>query len=50
MCSSNLRECAPVDISDVDVIKAMKAMQGYILPQPISRRSTGWPMALHRTG
>ncbi len=30
MSSSNLRECAPVDISDADVIKAMKAMQGYI--------------------
>lgn len=25
-----LRECAPVDISDADVLKAMKAMQGYI--------------------
>ena len=30
MSPSNLRECAPVDISDADVMKAMKAMQGYI--------------------
>jgi CBS-domain-containing membrane protein len=30
MSPSNLRECAPVDISDADAIKAMKAMQGYI--------------------
>ena len=30
MSSTNLRECAPVDISDDDVIAAMKAMQGYI--------------------
>ena len=30
MSPNNLRECAPVDISDVDVMKAMKAMQGYI--------------------
>ena len=30
MSSSNLRECAPVDISDADVMEAMKAMQGYI--------------------
>lgn len=30
MSSANLRECAPVDISDADVLKAMKAMQGYI--------------------
>jgi CBS-domain-containing membrane protein len=28
--SANLRECAPVDISDDDVMAAMKAMQGYI--------------------
>jgi CBS-domain-containing membrane protein len=27
---SNLRECAPVDISDADVMQAMQAMQGYI--------------------
>jgi CBS domain-containing membrane protein len=27
---TNLRECAPVDISDDDVMKAMKSMQGYI--------------------
>ncbi|MFZ7127397.1 MAG: CBS domain-containing protein [Desulfobacterales bacterium] len=26
----NLRECAPVDISEADVLKAMKAMEGYI--------------------
>ena len=30
MSSANLRECAPVDISDDDVMKAMKSMQGYI--------------------
>ncbi|MFZ1986653.1 MAG: CBS domain-containing protein [Desulfatitalea sp.] len=30
MSSANLRECAPVDISDKDVMAAMKAMQGYI--------------------
>lgn len=30
MSPPNLRECAPVDISDADVLKAMKAMQGYI--------------------
>ena len=30
MSSTNLRECAPVEISDVDVMTAMKAMQGYI--------------------
>ena len=30
MSPSNLRECAPVDISDADVMKAMQAMQGYI--------------------
>ena len=30
MSSANIRECAPVDISDADVMKAMKAMQGYI--------------------
>jgi CBS domain-containing protein len=30
MSPVNLRECAPVDISDVDVMEAMKAMQGYI--------------------
>ncbi len=30
MNSTNLRECAPVDISDEDVVAAMKAMKGYI--------------------
>lgn len=30
MSSANLRECAPVDISDVDVMKAMRSIQGYI--------------------
>lgn len=30
MSSANLRECAPVDISDDDVMEAMKSMQGYI--------------------
>ena len=30
MSSANLRECAPVDISDEDVMEAMKSMQGYI--------------------
>jgi len=30
VCSAYIRECAPVDISDVDVLKAMKTMQGYI--------------------
>ena len=30
MNSTNLRECAPVDISDDDVMAAMKTMQGYI--------------------
>lgn len=30
MSSANLRTCAPVDISDEDVMAAMKAMQGYI--------------------
>jgi len=30
MNSANFRECAPVDISDDDVMAAMKAMQGYI--------------------
>ncbi|WP_419656089.1 conserved uncharacterized protein, CBS domain [Desulfosarcina variabilis str. Montpellier] len=30
MNSSNLRECAPVEISDTDVMAAMKSMQGYI--------------------
>ncbi len=30
MSSTNLRECAPVDISDEDIMKAMKSMQGYI--------------------
>lgn len=30
MTAANLRECAPVDISDDDVMAAMKAMQGYI--------------------
>jgi CBS domain-containing protein len=28
--SSIIRECGPVDISEQDVLKAMKAMQGYI--------------------
>jgi len=28
--AANLRECAPVDISDEDVMAAMKTMQGYI--------------------
>ena len=30
MSSTNLRECAPVDISDDDVMAAMKSMRGYI--------------------
>ena len=30
MSTANLRECAPVDISDDDVVEAMKSMQGYI--------------------
>lgn len=30
MNASNLRECAPVEISDSDVMAAMKSMQGYI--------------------
>lgn len=30
MSSANLRECVPVDISDDDVMAAMKSMQGYI--------------------
>lgn len=30
MSSANLRECAPVDISDKDVMAAMRAMHGYI--------------------
>ncbi len=30
MSPVNLRECAPVDISDDDAMAAMKAMQGYI--------------------
>jgi CBS-domain-containing membrane protein len=30
MNSTNLRECAPVEISDIDIMAAMKAMQGYI--------------------
>ena len=30
MSSTNLRECTPIDISDDDVMKAMKSMQGYI--------------------
>ncbi|MBI5550523.1 MAG: CBS domain-containing protein [Desulfobacterales bacterium] len=30
MSSANLRECAAVDISDQDVVAAMKSMQGYI--------------------
>ena len=30
MNASMLRECAPVDISEQDVLSAMKAMQGYI--------------------
>lgn len=30
MSSDHLRECAPVDLSDEDVMAAMKAMMGYI--------------------
>lgn len=30
MSSASLRECSPVDITDDDVMAAMKAMQGYI--------------------
>jgi len=30
LSAANLRECAAVDISDQDVVAAMKAMQGYI--------------------
>jgi len=30
MNPTNLRECAPIDISDDDVLKAMTSMQGYI--------------------
>ena len=30
MNASNLRECAPVEISDSDVMAAMKSMQGHL--------------------
>lgn len=30
MSNDSIRECAPVDISDEDVLSAMKAIQGYI--------------------